>query len=104
MPDETHNTLQEGKLYKVVRGELVELVIDEDDQALKKLRVTAEVLRVVQGVQKRLRKALGGRKPDLGLVAEGMLVYAAQQPDVVDGVRDYAAQVYSTQQQEAHGD
>jgi hypothetical protein len=91
-------SLKDGALYKAVNGVLVELILDEDDQALRKLRITPGVLRTVQDVQKRLRKALGGRKPDIGLVAEGMLVFAAQQPGVVDAVRDYAAQVYSTPQ------
>lgn len=89
--------LQEGALYKVVSGELIPLPIDADDQALRKLRITEEVLRAVQEVQKRMRKSLNGRKPDLALVAEALLVYAAQQEGVEEVVRQYAIKVYSGQ-------
>ena len=46
-------------------------------------------------VQKRMRKVLGGRKPDVALVAEAMLMYAARAEGIEEAVKQYAASVFA---------
>lgn len=89
--------LQEGQLYKVVSGQLRQIVLDEDDQALRKFRVPEEAWQVVKEVQKQVRKRSNRRKPDLDLVAEALLVYAAQQEQIEDFVKEYVAKAFGGQ-------
>ena len=84
----------EDGLYLAKAGELNKL--DVEDDGLKKIRVTLEVFEAVRDVQKRMRKQLGGRKPDLSLVAEAMLMYAAGADGIEEAVRKYAANVFAS--------
>lgn len=83
----------EDGLYQARAGELNKL--DVEDDGLKKIRVTPEVFEAVREVQKRMRKLLGGRKPDIGLVAEALLLHAARNEDIEEKVREYCASVFS---------
>jgi hypothetical protein len=92
--DSQAERLQEGQLYKVVSGELRQILLDEDDQALRKFRVPEEAWQAVKEVQKRVRKLSNRRKPDIDLVAEALLVYAAQQERIEEFVKDYIAKAF----------
>jgi hypothetical protein len=92
--DSEAERLQEGQLYKVVSGELRQIVLDEDDQALRKFRVPEEAWQAVKEVQKRVRKLSNRRKPDIDLVAEALLVYAAQQEQIEEFVKEYVAKAF----------
>ena len=83
----------EDGLYQARAGELHKL--DLDDDGLKKIRVAPEVFEAVRGVQKKMRKLLGGRKPDIGLVAEAMLMHAAVAEDIEEVVKQYCATVFA---------
>jgi thymidylate kinase len=83
----------EDGLYQARAGELNKL--DVEDDGLKKIRVTPEVFEAVREVQKRMRKLLGGRKPDIGLVAEALLLHAARSEGIEEKVREYCASVFS---------
>lgn len=84
--------LEDG-LYQAKAGALNKL--DVEDDGLKKIRVTPEVFDAVRDVQKRMRKVLGGRKPDVALVAEAMLMYAARAEGIEEAVKQYAASVFA---------
>ena len=84
--------LEDG-LYQAQSGNLRKLDIEDD--GLKKIRVTPEVFEAVRAVQKQMRSRLGGRKPDVSLVAEAMLMFAARTEGIEDEVKRYAASVYA---------
>lgn len=84
--------LEDG-LYQARSGHL-EKVIFEDD-GTKKIRVPQEGFEAVVSVQKQMRKALNGHKPDVSLVAEAMLLAAAADPAIVEKVRLHAMRVFS---------
>lgn len=48
----------------------------------------------MEEVQKRVRKLSNRRKPDIDLVAEALLVYAAQQERIEEFVKDYIAKAF----------
>ena len=84
--------LEDG-LYQARSGHL-EKVIFEDD-GTKKIRVPQAGFDAVVSVQKQMRKALNGHKPDVSLVAEAMLLAAAEDPAIVEKVRLHAMRVFS---------
>ena len=84
--------LEDG-LYQARSGHL-EKVIFEDD-GTNKIRVPQEGFEAVVSVQKQMRKALNGHKPDVSLVAEAMLLAAAADPAIVEKVRLHAMRVFS---------
>jgi hypothetical protein len=85
-------TIEDG-LYRAHDGQLSR--IDTADDGLKKIRVAAEVFEGVREVQKRMRRVLSGRKPDIGIVAEAMLMHAARTEGIEDVVKQYAASVFA---------
>ena len=80
-------------LYQAQSGVLEPFAFEDD--GLKKLRVTPEVFEAVRHVQKQMRSILGGRKPDISLIVEALLLHAAKQEGIEEIVRAYAASVYS---------
>ncbi|MEZ2743562.1 hypothetical protein ACBP93_13200 [Paenalcaligenes hominis] len=84
--------LEDG-LYKARAGELEKLVFEDD--GTKRIRVPQQGFDAVVDVQRQMRKALGGHKPDISLVAEAMLLTASVDPDIVEKVRKYAVSVFS---------
>jgi hypothetical protein len=86
----------EDGLYQARAGELHKL--DVEDDGLKKIRVSQTAFESVRSVQKQMRKLLGGRKPDISLVAEAMLMHAAQIEGIEEQVRLYAIKVFSGEQ------
>ena len=86
----------EDGLYKAQAGILEKL--DVEDDGLKKIRVAPDAFEAVRAVQKQMRKLLGGRKPDISLVAEAMLMHAAQLEGIEEKVRLYAVSVFSGEQ------
>lgn len=83
----------EDGLYQAKAGNLRKLDIEDD--GLKKLRVSLEAFDAVRSVQKKMRKLLGGRKPDVALVAEALLLHAAQIEGIEELVRLHALRVFS---------
>ena len=87
--------LEDG-LYQARDGHLQKL--DLEDDGTKKLRVTQEPFEAVVKVQRRMRKELGGNKPDIGLVAAAMLLAAAEMEGIEEKVKEYAISVFSGRQ------
>ena len=84
--------LEDG-LYQARSGSLTKL--DLSDDGTKKIRVPQAGFDAVVMVQKQMRKALFGHKPDISLVAEAMLIAAAAMPDIEEKVRQHALRVFS---------
>lgn len=87
----TSNKLEDG-LYIARSGNLERVKPEED---VKKIRVTTTTFEMVQEIQRRMRKHLGGYKPDLGLVAEALLRESAQSQNVEELVRTHAMRVFA---------
>jgi hypothetical protein len=86
-------TLYQDGLYRMKNGQLEKVEID--DFGMKKILVAPEGFEAAVSVQKRMRKVLKGNKPDIGLVAEAMLLAAAELPDLEEKVRLHALHVFS---------
>lgn len=84
--------LEDG-LYQARAGNLEKLVFEDD--GTKKIRVPVAGFEAVVNVQKQMRKALSGHKPDISLVAEAMLLAAAEDSQILEKVRLHAMRVYS---------
>ena len=84
--------LEDG-LYQARAGYLERLVFEDD--GTKKIRVPLAGFEAAVKVQRQMRKVLNGHKPDLSLVAEAMLLAAAEMPDVEEKVRLHAMRVFS---------
>lgn len=87
------NEAIEDGLYQARDGHLTKL--DLEDDGTKKIRIPQPAFEAVVNVQRRMRKALSGNKPDVGLVAAAMLVAAAEMPEIEEKVREYALSVFS---------
>ena len=93
MNDANEKPKLEDGLYQAQAGRLRKIEIEED--GLKKIRVAPAVFEAIRGVQKQMRGRLGGRKPDVNLVAEALLMHAAQAEGIEETVREYIATVFS---------
>lgn len=83
----------EDGLYLAQGGKLNKL--DVEDDGLKKIRVSLEAFEATRDVQKRMRKLLAGRKPDVALVAEALLLHASKLDGIEEQVRLHAVSVFS---------
>lgn len=83
----------EDGLYQARAGQLEKFVFEDD--GTKKIRVPPPGFEAVAKVQKQMRKVLNGHKPDISLVAEAMLLAAAEMPDIEEKVRLHAMRVFS---------
>lgn len=79
--------LTEGKLYKLVNGELEELVLDPNE--LRKVKITDDAIKAATLVQKQMRKALDGFKPDITTVCSAFIKAQAEKPDAATVVSSY---------------
>lgn len=84
--------LEDG-LYQARAGHLEKIVFEDD--GTKKIRVPQAGFETAVSVQKQMRKILNGHKPDLSLVAEAMLLSAAEDPAILEKVRLHALRVFS---------
>ena len=83
----------EDGLYQVRGGKIEKLIFE--DYGTKKIRVPQAGFEDAVMVQKQMRKILNGHKPDLSLVAEAMLLTAAEDPAILEKVRLHAMRVFS---------
>lgn len=91
----------EDGLYQARGGFLEKLELEDD--GTKKIRVSKAGFDAAIGVQKRMRKVLNGHKPDLSIVAEAMLLAAAEMKDVEEKVRLHALRVFAGSKSESEG-
>lgn len=88
----------EDGLYTARAGVITKIEVDEDDDT-RKLRVPPNAFDAVRAVQKAMRKRLGGRKPDISLIAEAMLVFSAKQDGIDEIVREHCFRVFSGEEE-----
>lgn len=86
------NELQEGKLYKFVNGELVELQIDPND--LPRIKITEPAYQALNDWQHVLRKSFHGIKPDKILIASSSILFAHQQENFEEELKQFISQTY----------
>lgn len=77
--------LKEGGLYVFQDGEFVEIQRDPED-TLKKVRLLDDAIKEATHLQKRMRKALGGYKPDLTTVCSALIIAKAKEDDASKAV------------------
>ena len=80
--------MQEGHLYTVKDGELVEIPTDPEE-TLRKVKITDEAITVAISVQKQMRKYLDGFKPDITTVCSALIMAQAKKEDATKVVSDY---------------
>lgn len=86
------SVLLEDGLYRMDHGKLERL--ETEDSELKRIRVSVEVFEQLRELQKRSRVVMRGRKPDLNLLAEAVLVQGLKTIST-DDVKKYIAEVYA---------
>ena len=79
--------LTEGKLYKLVNGELIELQIDPEE--LRKVKITDDAIQAATAIQKTMRKVLNGFKPDITTVCSALIKGQAEKSDATKVVADF---------------
>ena len=79
--------LKEGKLYKLENGELIELVIDQEE--LRKIKITDDAVQAATEVQKKMRTVLNGFKPDITTVCSALIKAQAEKPDATKVVANF---------------
>jgi hypothetical protein len=88
------NGLVEGALYVARSGRLERLERDEDD-GMKRVRITGEAYERALTLGKRMRGALGGYRPDIALVVSALVMHACQDADTASqAVRTYVQAVF----------
>ena len=89
---ELHADIEDG-LYVASNGTLQRVI--PDDEGLKKIRIDTEAFEALRSIQRGMRHLLHGRKPDIGMVAEALILRAALEPDISETVRQHVLAVYS---------
>lgn len=72
--------LEEGELYTVRKGHL-EKIPRNDEDGMRKVRITEDAFEAAMEVGKRMRSELGGYKPDVSLVTSALVIDASRQVD-----------------------
>jgi len=85
--------LEEGSLYVFKKGILQEIETDPDD-TMKKIRITDTAFQGVVNVQKQMRAAMNGFKPDVSTVCSALIREASTSPDVVNTVKQFCLEMY----------
>lgn len=93
--NERDQSLEEGHLYTVRNGVLEEIPIDPED-TMRKLRITHSAIEAATQVQRRMRKVLGGYKPDLSMVCSALIEGGAENENATEVVRQYALKTFSS--------
>jgi hypothetical protein len=65
--------LEEGELYVLKNGNL-EHIPRNDDDGMRRIRITEEAYQVAMEIGRTMRKELQGYKPDVSLVASALLL------------------------------
>lgn len=84
--------LKEGALYVFQDGDFVEIQRDPED-TLKKVRLLDDAISAATHLQKHMRKALGGYKPDLTTVCSALIIAKAKEDDASKAVVDLFAEM-----------
>ena len=64
--------IEDGEIYRCEKGKL-KLVKREEDEGMRRIRVTEEAFEAIQEVSRAIRRETGGYRPDITLVASALL-------------------------------
>lgn len=92
---QTAPNYQSGELYRCIDGKMVQIERDPDDNQ-HKVRLANDAYDGLLLIQKRLRKALNGYRPDITLVASALMKFATDnEEEAINAVKAYALQVFA---------
>jgi len=92
---QTAPSYQSGELYRCIDGNMVQIERDPDDNQ-HKVRLANDAYDGLLLIQKRLRKALNGYRPDITLVASALMKFATDnEEEAINAVKAYALQVFA---------
>ena len=86
--------LEEGGLYVVRKGKLV-LVPRNDEEGMRRLRVTEEAYQKAMDIGHQMRRELGGYKPDVSLVVSALLLSDIDELRARQTVRQFVLRMFS---------
>ena len=92
-PQDTE-TLEEGELYVYRKGVLEHLHRDEEDTS-HRIRVTDDAYQKIVELQRTLRVAMNGYRPNIEIISSALLRHYAQAPDALKVVRSYGEQLFA---------
>lgn len=97
-PDEgalTKGDLEEGELYVFRKGHLEHIARDEEE-GMRRVRITEEAYLSAMEVGKQMRSQLSGYKPDVSLVISAILVHAVRDRTFAQRcVKDFVVKLFS---------
>ena len=85
--------LEEGSLYVYKKGTLREVETDPED-LMKRIKITPDAFVDVTNLQRGMRKALQGYRPDISIICSALLANAAQSSEAPNIVRRYVLEMY----------
>jgi hypothetical protein len=71
---EVNSGYEDGELYRFKKGRF-EHVHREEDEGMRRIRITEEAYRKALDIGKSLKRELGGYKPDVALVISALLIH-----------------------------
>jgi hypothetical protein len=83
--------LNEGEIYVVQKGKLKHIQREQDD--LKKVPLSDEAHVALLDVRRRCRRAMGGFRPDVALVASALIEFVAPLYESAEIVAKYHAKI-----------
>src|SRR3569833_1469156 len=93
-PVQGHDALEEGELYVYRKGQLEHVPRDEEDTS-HRIRITGDAYLAIVDLQRILRPAMNGYRPNLEIISSAELGLYAQAPDAVEGVRRYGEHLFA---------
>lgn len=88
------DTLEEGELYVYRKGTLEHVQRDEEDTS-HRIRITDDAYQQILNLQRTLRGAMNGYRPNIEIIASAVLFNYAQIPDAVSAVRTYGRNLFA---------
>lgn len=90
----TNEGYEDGELYVFKKGRF-EHVNREDDEGMRRIRITEDAYQTALKIGKTMKKELGGYKPDVALVVSALLVYGiADEEQARSHVRRFVLEMF----------
>jgi len=88
--------LEEGELYTLRRGMLHHVRKQDDDNALRRVRIMEEAYDAAYALARSLRSTLRGYRPDPTLVISALVMHAVRLPEAPDIVQVYLQGIFNS--------
>ena len=97
LKDSNDENLSEGELYVMRKGHL-ERIPRNDDDNMRKVRITEEAYERLMTLSQTMRKTLHGYKPDPALIASALLLKQTDdQASSQEAIRQFVIRLFSEQ-------